>query len=101
MSKTYKEQFESAIACKDKAEAEEWLKGEIAYAVKNYGQTPKEAEDVIKANLGYMAGYYGQEEAQKVKDLYGALHPVFGDTTVKSPTPEEAFAAGQDLMQNE
>ena len=98
MSQTYKEQFDTAMACKDKQEAADWLGKEIAYHVKEFGQKPEEAERVIKTNLGYMAGYYGKEEAQKVKDLFGAVHPIFGDTTVKSPTPEEAFAAGQALM---
>jgi len=100
MSKTYKEQFDSAMACKNKAEAEEWLRAEVAYAVENYNQTPEEAESVIKTNLGYMAGYYGKDEACKVKELFGALHPIFGDTTVNTPTPEEAFAAGQKMMEN-
>jgi hypothetical protein len=97
MAKTYQKQFESAMKCKTKSDAEKWLKKEVAYNVKNFGQSPENAERVIKANLGYMAGYYTAKEARKVKNLFGALHPIFGDTTVKSPTPEEAFAAGEAL----
>jgi len=41
-----------------------------------------------------MAGYYDGSVRDKVRDLFGALHPIFGD---HRPTPQEAFRLGFEL----
>ena len=92
---TYGEQFDSAMKCTTKEEASEWLATEIARCVREHSQTPEEARRVILVNLGYMAGYYDRSFSAKVRDLFGALHPVFGDLAANPPTAEQAFEAGK------
>lgn len=36
------------------------------------------AVDEVKQNVGYWAGYFDMNAMQKVKEVYGAAHPVFG-----------------------
>ena len=92
MSKTYGEQFDSAMKCQTVGKAKKWLDSEIRYAVNMYGQTPEEAKRVILTNLAYMAGYYDHETAQKVNRLFG---PIFGGADYhETVTPEQAFDAG-------
>lgn len=96
MSKTYREQFDEAMRCKTKEEADAWLNSEIKRYQSEHGKDGEEAEYVIKSNLGYMAGYCNHEAAQKVQRLFGAVHPVFGTADYhKTVTPEEAFEAGK------
>ena len=52
----------------------------------------EEAERIMSSNLGYFAGYYDAEVGEKIYQLYGAAHPVFGRST---PTPQQAFEMGQ------
>jgi hypothetical protein len=42
----------------------------------------------ISDNLGYYAGYYDVETRKKVREVYGAVHPIFGDR-YEDLTPEE------------
>lgn len=80
--RTMREIFDEALKCKDKEEAAEFLKAYVALGV---------SEDIAKQNLGYMAGYYNQKTVDKVYELFGAVHPVFGRVL---PGPEEAFSMG-------
>lgn len=98
MSKTYGEQFKDALKCTTKEEAMAWLDKEVAEicADPEVTKTPDEMRKIVLSNLGYMAGYYDRETAQKIYDLFGAVHPVFGapgyhDTV----TPAQAFEAGR------
>lgn len=43
------------------------------------------------ANIGYLTGYYGAKDAEAMRVMFQADHPIFG---MKSPTFEEAFDAG-------
>lgn len=98
MSKSYGEQFDEAMACKDKAEADAWLESEIEryLLMPDFHGDRSEAERVIRTNLGYMAGYYDQTASQKVFDLFGAPHPIFGGPDYWTRvTPEQAFKLGQ------
>lgn len=79
------EVFEAALECKNKKEASEFLQTYVRSGV---------TEDVAKSNLGYFAGYYDKETSKKIYDLFGAAHPIFGQTW---PTPEEAFKMGVKL----
>lgn len=45
-------------------------------------------------NIGYLSGYYGPTEMARIQDWFGVVHPIFGK---KTPTPEEAFAAGERM----
>lgn len=77
----------------DVEEAEEYVELYIMFLLgRNPGWTRDGAHSTVMSNLGYYAGYYGPEEREAVQRVFGALHPVFGSAT---PTPDEAFAAGQ------
>lgn len=43
------------------------------------------------SNIGYLTGYYGADDAEAMRVMFQAAHPIFG---MKSPTFEEAFDAG-------
>jgi hypothetical protein len=93
---TYREQFDSAMKCRDKAEATAWLEAEVARYVAEYKQESKQARSVILANLGYMAGYYDSATAKKVHELFGATHPIFGSSDYfETVSPEQM---GQDAV---
>jgi hypothetical protein len=91
---TYGQQMDEALACKTKEEATAWLEKEIAGHVGEYQQSPEDARKVILSNIGYMTGYYGQDVADRMFDLFGAVHPIFG---LKQPGPEKAFEMGLKL----
>jgi hypothetical protein len=73
--KTYGEQFESALKCQTREEAEHWMETEVTQYIEQYGGTPEEAIGIIKHNLGYMAGYYSSDTADKIRNLFSANHP--------------------------
>lgn len=90
------EWFESAMKCTTKEEADVWFASEVRKHVEEYGQDPKEAAGILRSNLGYVAGYYDQATSQKVHDLFGADHPIFGGPSYwGTVTPEEALEAGK------
>jgi len=94
---TYLELFDSAMRCTTKEQADAWMEVEVQAlldaATANSDTTLNEpaARESIKSTLGYMAGYGDDTVRDKVRDLFDALHPIFGD---HRPTPEEAFAKG-------
>lgn len=93
---TYREQFDSAMACNTREMADLWLAAEIERYVNEFGQAEAQARNVILQNLGYMAGYGDDSTAQKVQALFGAEHPIFGPAGYhRTVTPEQAFALGQ------
>lgn len=47
------------------------------------------------ANAGYCTGYLGSQDAERLREWMGTAHPIFG---MKSPTPEAAFAKGQEWV---
>lgn len=67
-------------------------------------ESPEEAHEFMEMyrkrtphaaqNVGYIAGYYDIDTAQRILSWCETAHPVFG---THIPTPEEAFAAGQQL----
>ena len=96
MNRSYREQFDSALACNTKEEAELWMEKEVDYYVKKYGESPTEAASIIKTNLGYMAGYYDDDSAKKIHHLFNAVHPIFGTSTYHlDMTAKEAFELGK------
>lgn len=88
---TYREQFDSAMKCETPEETSFWMDKEVHRYVREYGKTPEESRQIIKANLGYMAGYFDESYSQKVLQLFGAAHPIFG---TERPSNEEALIAG-------
>lgn len=95
---TYGEQFDSAMECKTIEEAQAWLAREIGRYKTEHGVEPDEARKTIMINLGYMAGYYDSSYARKVKELFGAVHPIFGSADYnETVSPEAAFNAGVEL----
>jgi len=75
---TYREQFDSAMQCETKEQADAWLEAEVLTYKQDHGVESAEALRTIRINLGYMAGYYDQATADKVLRLFGAAHPIFG-----------------------
>lgn len=88
------EAYNPAMKMTDEADALEYLEALIERSIRIWKQTPEEARKTQLSNIGYFAGYYGHETRQRVQALFGAVHPIFGET---QPTPEEAFKAGYDL----
>lgn len=75
---SYGEQFDSAMRCESREQAEHWMEKEVRHYVEHHDKSPEEAVQIIKHNLDYMAGYHSSAAAQKVHDLFSADHPVFG-----------------------
>jgi hypothetical protein len=75
---TYGEQFDSALKCQTREEAEHWMEIEVSKFVEEFGVSPDEAIRVIKHNLGYMAGYYSSDTQKKISILFSADHPGYG-----------------------
>lgn len=106
---SYGEQFEAAMACETKEEAQAFLESQGHYILSIWDdERPGEpkpsllaAMNIVRNNLGYMAGYYGEAEAKKMHELFGAVHPIFGTSTYHTDvTPEEAFKMGQEYAKN-
>lgn len=102
MGKTYVEQFDEALACKDRQEAGIWLAKEIRRYWIEFNKPMTEAESIIKQNLGYMAGYYDHDTAQKINRLFDATHPIFGTASYHQElTPRDALEAGIEFAVRE
>lgn len=54
----------------------------------------EKAEKIIHSNIGYWAGYHERGTIEKVHDVFGSAHPVFGKET---PSPSDAFNMGVEL----
>ena len=50
-------------------------------------------EKIVLDNIGYWGGYY-KNGVEKVFEIYGVEHPIFGKIT---PSPKEAFKMGIEL----
>lgn len=87
---TYREQFEVAINCKNRAEADAFMAKEVRRYWDTWQIAAEKAHDTILQNLGYMAGYYDDDTAQKIHDLFGAKHPIFGAPGYHKNIPAEA-----------
>jgi len=85
-------------------EAQRFFRGSVAWIAEQRKTHPEATsppgmsdEQIARDNIGYLLGYLcGEEHTRKAKfwaDACGAVHPIFG---TKVPTPEEAFAAGQE-----
>jgi hypothetical protein len=75
---TIGEQFKSAIKCKTKEQADQWLKKEVERYRLQYRHSAKKSTAIILSNLGYMAGHYNRKISKHVFKLFGAEHPYFG-----------------------
>jgi len=54
----------------------------------------EEATRIVHSNIGYWAGYHEQGTIEKVHEVFGSAHPIFGNET---PTSSEAFRMGMEL----
>lgn len=101
-SKTMEMFFKEAMQCKDREDAAQWLHAEAeeewartaSYTRPGNTREIHELEATMKSNLAYHAGYYSWEARQRIFDLFGAAHPVFGHRQV---TSEEAFNLGLEM----
>lgn len=66
--KTLGESCEAIGAITSKEEAAEFLRLSRA-------ENPEHAD----ANIGYLFGYFNRDKWKKLSELFGVLHPVFGD----------------------
>jgi hypothetical protein len=87
---TYREQFDSAMKCQTREEADAWMAKEVARYWTEHKVEAEKAHETILVNLGYMAGYYDDATAKKVHDLFGAKHPIFGMPGYHTNVPAEA-----------
>ncbi len=53
-----------------------------------------EAKRIVHSNIGYWAGYFEKGTIERVHEVFGSAHPVFGTST---PTSTEAFNMGLEL----
>lgn len=83
----------------NREKCQEWFNLLVEHLMKNGDReySLEEAENITKSNIGYYAGYYSEAERRAVAEMYGAMHPVFGNNF--SPTPTEAFSAGTQLAE--
>ena len=73
-------------SCKTKQEAKEF-----------YDLYRSEVGDKIaRHNIGYSFGYMNRDEGDRLMDLFGIPHPLFGRS---HPTPIEAFNMGKRISQ--
>jgi hypothetical protein len=84
---------------KDKTEAHEWFEAIVARIIEDTLYSESEATDIAQRNIGYWAGYYGEEERRAVADVYGAMHPIFGNDF--NPSAAKAFEAGKRVAYGE
>lgn len=93
---TIRGKYSPAMEMKTQAEADAYFEELVRHSMQNFGKSRAEAEELERTNLGYYAGYYDDETRARVESLFHCAHPVFGSIAENgSPTPEEAFAAGQ------
>lgn len=58
---------------------EEMMQWSLAnWNVKGVDPTRENAERTMLNNLGYWAGYYNPEVGRRIRNLFGAVHPIFG-----------------------
>ena len=75
---TYRETLAPAMEITDQLEADEYMARLMHRDITLFGLHPKKAYENAMINLGYYAGYYGCEVGVRVKELFGAVHPIFG-----------------------
>jgi hypothetical protein len=78
--------------CESIREAEEFVRHYAKDVQQRNDGGFREALQIVENNLGYLTGYLPNEKAKKMRELFDVEHPIFGS---KTPTAEEAFAAGQ------
>lgn len=84
--------YDPAMEIKDQDEADAYFSDLVDRHITIFGSTKESAEYTERVNLGYWAGYYDWDTRVRIKKLFDASHPIFGD---KNPTPEEAFEMGK------
>lgn len=88
--------YDRAMKVEDQDEADGYFDALVERNMRLSKLPREEAEAVERSNLGYWAGYYDWDTRKRIRRLYGASHPIFGD---RQPTPEEAFQMGAALAQ--
>lgn len=91
---TIGEKYEPAMKITDQAVADAYFELLVAHTM-SYDKSRSEAEAIERQNLGYYAGYYSDATRQRVEQLFGCSHPIFGKiAAVGAPTTEEALQDG-------
>lgn len=85
------ERYNHIFKVQTEQEAQEHLAALTEWHVRLTGKTEDEARSIELANIGYWAGYSDQEAFDLVLRLYGAKHPVFGNSY---PDFQSAFNSG-------
>lgn len=82
----------------DKEKAKRYFDALVNY-IYNTDKTQdlEECKKIIHSNIGYWAGYFEHGMLEKVHEVYGSSHPIFGTTT---PTASEAFKMGVEYGKN-
>jgi hypothetical protein len=74
------QKYSPAMEVKTEEEASKYLEKCIKHT-QMYSDKPltyDEAKRIEMSNIGYYSGYYSYEQAERVRNLYHTVHPVFG-----------------------
>jgi hypothetical protein len=89
------ERYGPAMEIRDKAQSEAYFELLVRTSMAaNASLSRKDAEQMERDNLGYFAGYYDQATGDRVFELFGAEHPIYGRRRL---SPSELFAWGEAL----
>lgn len=87
--------YAGAMTAKTAPEADRWVKV-ITYMIATLDPNKAgRALYIVKNSIGYLSGYQSSAERDRIEQLYGTAHPLFGSVADNGePTPEQAFALG-------
>lgn len=77
---TIGEKYEPAMHMTDPKEAAEYFEFLVKKNMQSFGTSYNEAVQYEIGNLGYYSGYFDTETRQRVNRLFGAVHPVLGNS---------------------
>lgn len=85
------------LAMEDSPDAKEYFDALVDQLLKDESINRQDAVEIVKSNIGYYAGYFSNEARQKVWDVYGSSHPIFGN---EFPSAKHAFEIGMRIAKN-
>lgn len=74
---TIGEKYGKAMKITTHSEADDYFEECVEHTM-GFGWTREEAEKIERENIGYYSGFYDTETIDRVKQLFGVTHPIFG-----------------------
>jgi len=90
--------YDPCIEITDDDEAKRYFGRLVEHNMKVSGKTREEAAKIELDNIGYYSGYFDKETSLRVRKMFSAKHPIFGDSY---PSPLEAFNAGRKFAEQD